>query len=151
MLRRPTRTRATLALALLGGLSGLILASPGAAIGSPNVVQLRGVIGVDAESAAIGQLRLVHGDQSIPFAVVSAERVTGAPAEGPEVLQRLGPGTPPIQVVGDPKTLAPLLDAKTGTKLQIRGLLDDADRFLQLLEAKVLELPPSPSPSTAAE
>jgi hypothetical protein len=118
-----------------------------ACIGSPNIVQLRGVVGVDSESAALGQLRLVHGERSIPFAVVSAQRVTGDPAEGVEVLKRLGPGTPRLLVVGAADTLAPLLDAKTGTKVDLRGVLDDADRYFQVLEARAV---PEVSPSPAA-
>src|SRR5262245_52537931 len=107
----------------------------GACVGAPNVVALTGIVGVDADSAAIGHLRLVHGGRSIPFAVVSARRVTGAPAQGPEVLQRLGPGVPQIRVVGTDKALAPLLDAKSGTTIELRGLLDDGTRYLQLLDA----------------
>jgi hypothetical protein len=152
MLRRTMRPRG-LALLALAALYALMArpadAARGACIGSPNVVQLRGIVGVDSESAAIGQLRLVHGDRSIPFAVVSAQRLTGEPAEGVEVLQRLGPGTPTIRVVGTAKTLAPLLDAKPGTTVDIRGLLDDADRYLQLLEAG--EEGASPSPAADAE
>jgi len=114
-----------------------IAATPdrGACVGTPNVVVLKGVVGGDAESGAIGKLHLVHGDRSIPFAVVSAQRVTGGPAEGVEVLKRLGPGVPQIRVVGTDAVLAPLLEAKSGTMLQLRGLLDDGTRYLQLLEA----------------
>jgi hypothetical protein len=150
MLRRTMRPRAPALLALsalyvLGAMAPPVDAARDRCIGSPNVVQLRGIVGVDSESAAIGQLRLVHGDRSIPFAVVSAQRLTGEPAEGVEVLQRLGPGTPTIRVVGTAKTLAPLLDAKSGTTVDIRGLLDDADRYLQLLEAGAEGASPSPA------
>jgi hypothetical protein len=108
----------------------------GACVGAPNVIAFRGIVGVDDESAAIGQLRLLHGDRTIPFAVVSAQRLSGAPAEGVEILQRLGPGVPRLRVVGSPRTLAPLLDAKPGATVELRGVLDDANRYFQLLDAE---------------
>jgi hypothetical protein len=132
----PRGWSALAALALAAALASPASARPGACVGAPNVVSLKGVVGVDDETAAIGQLRLVHGDRSIPFAVVSAQRLTGGPAEDLQVLQRLGPGVPQIRVVGTPKTLAPLLEAKPGTTVELRGVLDDANRYMQLLDAE---------------
>jgi hypothetical protein len=125
------------AVGLLASLSLAIAATAPSSggVGMPNVVLLAGVVGVDHESAAIGQLRLMHGDRSIPFAVVSAQRLTGRPAPGVEILQRLGPGVPQVRVVGTPKALAPLLEAKPGSRIELRGVLDDANRYLQLLDA----------------
>jgi hypothetical protein len=133
----PSSVAARLAgIALAGALAIAASAEPGACIGAPNVVVLKGLVGVDDDSAAIGQLRLVNGDRSIPFAVVSAQRVTGGPAEDLEVLKRLGPGVPRVVVVGTPRALAPLLEAKPGTTVELRGVLDDSNRYLQLLDAE---------------
>ena len=134
--------RALRAFAFLASASLAIAATarPASGVGMPNVVLLKGVVGVDAESAAIGQLRLLHGDRSIPFAVISAQRLTGAPAPSVQILQRLGPGVPQVRVVGTPQTLAPLLEAKSGSTIELRGVLDDANRYLQLLDA---EAPPA--------
>ena len=111
-------------------------ASPGHGVGMPNVVLLKGVVGAEADTAAIGQLRLLHGDRSIPFAVISAQRLTGPPTPAVQILQRLGPGVPQLRVVGTEKALAPLLEAKSGSTVELRGVLDEADRFFQLLDAE---------------
>ena len=106
-----------------------------ACIGAPNVVEFHGVIGEEDADAA-GKLVLLHGERRIDFAVAGARRLGGPPADVLQILQRLGPGTPRLQVVGPESVIAPLLRARAGTRLELRGVLDEGNRYFQLLEAR---------------
>lgn len=137
-------SRALLGSVLLGlccALAAPVLGAP--CIGAPNVVELSGVVD-RSDAGAVGEVRLVAGGRTIAFAVLNARRLGGLPADAVQILERLGPGIPKIQVVGTSELLAPLLAAKPGETVVLRGVLDDANRYLQLLDAKEL---PAPSPA----
>ncbi|HZR81953.1 MAG TPA: hypothetical protein VFD92_12715 [Candidatus Binatia bacterium] len=112
-------------------------AGPGFGI---NLVRLRGVLGADRAPGHIMQTSLLVGDKTIPFSVVSAERISGVPEDGVGVLLPMGPGQPQIRAVGEPAFIKPLEDAPPGTEVTIIGNLITGMRYLELLG---VDLPPS--------
>jgi hypothetical protein len=86
------------------------------------------------------QTILLVGSKEIPFSVVSAQRLSGAPENGVGVLLPMGPGQPRIRAVGDDTFLRPLAAAPAGTEVTIIGNLMVGMRYLEILG---LDLPPS--------
>jgi hypothetical protein len=105
-----------------------------------NLVRLRGVLGVDRAPDHIMQAILLIGDRQIPFSVVEAQRMSGAPENGVGVLMPLGPGVPRIQLLGEPCFLKPIESAVPGTPVTILGNLIVGMRTLELMG---VDLPPS--------
>lgn len=118
---------------------GLLLAcgvlTPGVAHAGISLVRMQGVIG--SAPGSVGQITLAIGKKSIPFSVVTAQRISGPPAMAPEILSWLGPGPPPVRVEGRRGTTKKLLAAPTGAHVTIVGNLNPATPLLTLMEVVV--------------
>jgi hypothetical protein len=111
----------------------------GAAFGI-NLVRLVGVLGVDRAPNHIMETILLAGKREIPFSVIEAQKMSGAPQNGVGVLMPMGPGVPRIRVVGESAFLKPIENALPGTQVTIVGNLITGMRYLELMG---VDLPPT--------
>ncbi|HEY8515672.1 MAG TPA: hypothetical protein VIS07_09180 [Candidatus Binatia bacterium] len=142
--RRTARTLLALLLLPLALIAGAPWPSPAQA--GVDLVRLEGVLRETNPPGTMVQTTLAVGDQSIPFAVYAARRISGDPFEGPGVLLALGPGPPPIRVEGRDETVGQLTSAAPGTRVSLTGSLNVGSAFLTLMSVEVV---PSPAPSAA--
>jgi hypothetical protein len=131
------RSRAALG-AVAGALALALLAPPAAGIGAGapfgiNLVRLEGVLGADRAPGHIMQTLLLVGERQIPFSVVRAQRLSGAPENGVGVLLPMGPGEPRIRVVGESAFMKPIETAPAGQSVTIIGNLIVGMRYLELM------------------
>jgi hypothetical protein len=146
MIDRTTRTvaRARSALRLVSraavaiGIATVLLA-PASAVAGISLVRMQGVIGTPDAPGSVGQVTLAIGTKSIPFNVISAQKISGEPAMAPEILSALGPGPPPIRVEGSDGTTKKLVDAPAGSQVTITGNLNFGTPLLTLMQVEVAE------------
>jgi hypothetical protein len=131
--------------AVFGGVAGavalalsLLDAPPAAGIGGGapfgiNLVRLEGVLGAERAPGHIMQTLLLVGERQIPFSVVRAQRLSGAPENGVGILLPMGPGEPRIRVVGESAFIKPIESAPAGQSVTIIGNLIVGMRYLELM------------------
>jgi len=102
-----------------------------------DLVRMEGVLGVQNAPGNVAQLTLAIGTKSVALSVVTAQRISGAPAMAPEIFSALGPGPPPIRVEGRDEMTAKIVDAPAGTQVTITGNLDAGNAFLTLMEVEL--------------
>jgi hypothetical protein len=109
-----------------------------------DVVRFDGVIGATGVANSVGVLTLAIGDKSVPYSVLSAQKISGDPAMAPEIFSALGPGPPPIRIQGREGMVAKITGATPGSRLTITGNLNAGNALLTLMQ---VEAPPAPSPA----
>jgi hypothetical protein len=114
-----------------------VVSAPSVARAGISLVRMQGVLGAQNVPGNVGQLTLAIGDKSIPFSVLSAQKISGAPAMAPEIFSALGPGPPPIRVEGRKGMIKKLVGAPSGTRVMIVGNLNAATPLWTLMEVVV--------------
>jgi hypothetical protein len=109
-----------------------------------DLVRMEGLVRTPDAPGNVASLTLAIGDQSVPFSVLKAQKMSGNPATGPEIFSALGPGPPPLRIEGSDALVKQITDAKAGTRLTLTGNLDTANAFMTLMEV-------SAEPSAGAE
>jgi hypothetical protein len=102
-----------------------------------DLVRMEGVIGTQNAPGSVAQLTLAIGAKSIPFSVLTAQRISGMPASAPEIFSALGPGPPPLRVEGRDVMIGKLVDAPADTRVTITGNLDVGNAFLTLMDVEI--------------
>lgn len=120
-------------------ITGLIalFGAPRDARAGVDVVRMEGVIGDASTPGAVKQLTLAIGTKSVPFSVLSAQKVSGAPAQAPEIFSALGPGPPPVRVEGRDTATEKITSAAPGTRATIVGNFDAGNAFLTLMDVEI--------------
>ena len=114
-----------------------IVCAPRSAAAQVNLVRMNGILGTQSAPGSAGQVTLAIGGKSVPFSVLSAQRISGDPAMAPEILSALGPGPPPIRVQGRRAMTTKLTGAPSGTKVTITGNLNAGTPLWVLMEVTV--------------
>jgi len=114
-----------------------VVVAPAVARAGFSLVRMQGVLGATNVPGNVGQLTLAIGDKSIPFSVLSAQKISGDPAMAPEIFSALGPGPPPIRVEGRKGMTKKLVGAPSGTRVTIVGNLNTATPLWTLMDVVV--------------
>jgi hypothetical protein len=120
------------ALAIVSG-----VLAPRSATAGISLVRMTGVLGAQNAPGNVGQLTLAIGAKSVPFSVLSAQRISGNPAMAPEIFSSLGPGPPPIRVQGRAGMTKKLIGSPAGTHVTIVGNLNPGTPLWTLMDVVV--------------
>ena len=107
---------------------------PATTVAGIDLVRMEGIVRTPNAPGSVAQLTLAIGTESVPFSVLTAQKISGNPAMAPEIFSALGPGPPPVRVEGRDEMLKKITGAEPGTRLTITGNLNAGSAFLTLME-----------------
>jgi hypothetical protein len=111
-----------------------LITVPAPTVAGIDLVRMEGVVRTSSAPGSVAQLTLAIGTESVPFSVLTAQKISGNPAMAPEIFSALGPGPPPLRIEGRDEMTKKITGAEPGTRLTITGNLNAGSAFFTLME-----------------